>query len=94
MNDRPEIQDKSVDSLGSRLWDLAFLFLKLGTVSFGGPAAHIALIEQEIVHKRDFVTRKQFLDNFFGCARSVENQPGMGGTYRGIAGFVLAAFHW
>jgi chromate transporter len=49
-------------SLGGRLRELATLFLRLGAISFGGPAAHIALIEAEIVRKRRWVTRLQFLD--------------------------------
>jgi len=38
------------------------LFLKLGTISFGGPAAHIALIEHEVVRKRAWLDREHFLD--------------------------------
>ena len=34
------------------LGELARLFLKLGTVGFGGPAAHIALMEDEVVRRR------------------------------------------
>jgi chromate transporter len=45
-----------------RLLEVAGLFLKLGTISFGGPAAHIALMEQETVHKRGWLGREHFLD--------------------------------
>ena len=39
------------------LGDLARLFLKLGTIGFGGPAAHIALMEDEVVRRRGWLTR-------------------------------------
>jgi chromate transporter len=38
------------------------LFLKLGAISFGGPAAHVALMEQEVVRKRGWLDREHFLD--------------------------------
>jgi chromate transporter len=44
------------------LLDVAGLFLKLGTISFGGPAAHVALMEQEIVRKRGWLDCDHFLD--------------------------------
>ena len=44
------------------LRDLAFLFLKLGTIAFGGPAAHIAMMEDEVVRRRQWMTRDEFLD--------------------------------
>jgi len=44
------------------LLSVAGLFLKLGAISFGGPAAHIALMEQEAVRKRDWLDRAHFLD--------------------------------
>jgi len=44
------------------LLEVIGLFLKLGTISFGGPAAHISLIEQEVVHKRGWLDREHFLD--------------------------------
>jgi chromate transporter len=44
------------------LRELAFLFLKLGTIAFGGPAAHIALMEAEVVRERRWLTREEFLD--------------------------------
>jgi len=45
-----------------RLWELLRLFAKLGTISFGGPAAHLALLEDEAVHRRQWLSREQFLD--------------------------------
>jgi hypothetical protein len=47
--------------LGERLRGLATVFLKLGAISFGGPAAHIALTDDEVVRKGQWVTRQQFL---------------------------------
>ena len=44
------------------LGELARLFLKLGTVSFGGPAAHIAMMEDEVVRRRAWLTHEEFLD--------------------------------
>src|SRR5271165_2374605 len=46
------------DSLGA----LAWAFLRLGTTAFGGPAAHIAMMEDEFVRRRAWLTRQEFLD--------------------------------
>jgi len=45
-----------------RLWDVATLFLKLGVISFGGPAANVALMREEAVRRRNWVSDEQFLD--------------------------------
>ncbi len=42
--------------------DLVLLFLKLGTLGFGGPAAHIAMMEDEVVRRRGWLSRQEFLD--------------------------------
>ena len=45
-----------------RLREVAALFFKLGVIGFGGPAAHIALMEDEVVEKRAWLSRERFLD--------------------------------
>lgn len=44
------------------LGEIALLFLKLGTIAFGGPAAHIAMKDDEVVRKREWLSREEFLD--------------------------------
>lgn len=44
------------------LGEIAALFLKLGTIGFGGPAAHIALMEADVVRRRQWLTHEEFLD--------------------------------
>jgi chromate transporter len=44
------------------LRELAGIFLKLGTVAFGGPAAHIAMMRQEFVARREWLSDQEFLD--------------------------------
>ena len=44
------------------LKEVAALFLRLGTLGFGGPAAHIALMQREAVIKRGWLSREEFLD--------------------------------
>ncbi|MCB0597687.1 MAG: chromate efflux transporter [Lewinellaceae bacterium] len=45
-----------------RLREIASLFLKLGIFAFGGPAAHIAMMEEEVVQKRQWMDQQHFLD--------------------------------
>jgi chromate transporter len=46
----------------TRLGELAAVFLRLGLTAFGGPAAHIAMMEDEAVVRRKWLTRERFID--------------------------------
>ena len=41
---------------------LAVSFLRLGATAFGGPVAHVALMEDEVVRRRAWLSREEFLD--------------------------------
>ena len=49
-------------SSNNQLAEIAKLFFKLGCISFGGPAAHIAMMEDEVVTKKKWMTQAHFLD--------------------------------
>jgi chromate transporter len=75
--------------------DLVLPFLKLGILGFGGPAAHIALMEAEFVGRRQWLTRTEFLDYLAACnlipgPNSTEMAIYLGYHRRGRAGAVLA----
>lgn len=62
------------------LGEIAAAFLKLGFIAFGGPAAHIALMEEEFVTRRGWLTRAEFLDRL-GAANLI---PGPSSTEMAI----------
>ncbi len=53
--------------MSHELCSLASLFLKLGFTAFGGPAAHVALMEDEVVRRRQWMDRETFLDLLGTC---------------------------
>ena len=77
------------------LSELALVFLKLGTIAFGGPAAHIALMEDEFVRKRHWITKEDFLDrlaaaNLIPGPSSTEVAIFIGHSLRGWPGLIVA----
>ena len=74
-------------SLSQRLWELARIFLKLGMIGFGGPQAHIAMQNDEVVGRRKWLTPEEFTEGLAVC----EMLPGPASTQMGIyIGYVRA----
>ena len=73
----------------NKLWELARLFLKLGAIGFGGPQAHIAMINDEAVEQRGWLSSDEFSDGLAIC----EMLPGPASTQMGIyAGYVYGGW--
>lgn len=77
------------------LKELAKLFLKLGFTAFGGPAAHIAMMQEEVVTKRKWLTEQHFLDligatNLIPGPNSTEMAIHIGHERAGWKGLILA----
>src|SRR3984957_10991042 len=60
----------------AKLSELALFFLRLGFTAFGGPAAHIAIMENEVVQRRRWLSSEKFLD-LLGAANLI---PGPSST--------------
>ncbi len=78
-----------------RLKELALLFLRLGFTAFGGPAAHIAMMEDECVRRRRWLSRDEFLDllgatNLIPGPNSTELAIHLGHRRAGWAGLLVA----
>ncbi|MFO0607248.1 MAG: chromate efflux transporter [Polyangiales bacterium] len=77
------------------LWELAALFFRLGATSFGGLAAHVAMMEDERVRRRKWLTEERFLDlvgatNLIPGPNSTELAMHVGWERRRGAGLVVA----
>jgi chromate transporter len=77
------------------LTELAIIFFKLGLIGFGGPAAHIAMMEDEVVNRRQWITKEYFLDligatNLIPGPNSTEMAIHIGYIRAGLAGLVVA----
>lgn len=78
-----------------RLLEIARLFLRFGCVAFGGPAAHIAMMDDEFVERRKWITRQHFLDlvgatNLIPGPNSTEMVMHLGYERGGLLGMIAA----
>jgi chromate transporter len=81
--------------MNSKLKEVALVFFKLGCFAFGGPAAHIAMMEDEIIEKRKWMSRDYFLDligttNLIPGPNSTEMTMHCGYERAGKAGLFVA----
>ena len=80
--------DGGIQAQSRRLVEVATLFLRLGFTAFGGPAAHIAMMRDEVVTRRKWIDEQHFLD-MLGATNLI---PGPNLTEMGIhIGYVRAS---
>lgn len=87
--------DVKPSSAPSRLGEVALLFLRLGLTSFGGPAAHIAMMRGEFVNRRGWLSDQQYLDligasNLIPGPNSTEVAIHLGYLRAGWRGLIVA----
>ena len=83
--------------LKKKLIELMLVSLKIGTTSFGAPTAHIAMMEEEYVRKKKWVTPEHFLDllaaaNLIPGPNASETCYHVGYVYAGYPGLLVAGF--
>lgn len=83
------------DQAATSLIELALLFLRIGATTFGGPAAHIAVMRHEVVMRRNWLSNQEFLDllgatNLIPGPNSTEMAIHIGFRRRGLAGLLVA----
>ena len=86
---------ESMEIREASLGEIALAFLKLGTIAFGGPAAHLAMMEEEFVRRRRWITQAEFLDrmaaaNLIPGPSSTETTIFIGQLKRGWRGLIVA----
>ncbi|MGA6984792.1 MAG: chromate efflux transporter [Terriglobales bacterium] len=86
---------ESTEIREASLGEIALVFLKLGTTAFGGPAAHLAMMEEEFVRRRRWITHAGFLDrlataNLIPGPSSTEVAIFIGQLKRGWRGLIVA----
>lgn len=79
------------------VWEVVKVFFKMGLFAFGGPAAHIAMMEDEIIEKRKWISKQHFLDlvgatNLIPGPNSTEMTMHCGHERAGWKGLFAAGF--
>ena len=87
--------DEYSESRDVSLGEIALVFLELGTIAFGGPAVHLAMMEEEFVQRRKWITHAEFLDrlataNLIPGPSSTEVAIFVGQLKRGWRGLIVA----
>ncbi|MEM9136648.1 MAG: chromate efflux transporter, partial [Cyanobacteria bacterium P01_F01_bin.42] len=99
MNPQPQSSQPTTPSLppddSPSLGEIAAVFFRLGTVAFGGPAAHIAMMDDEVVKRRQWMNREALLDlisvtNLLPGPNSTELAIHIGYEQRGWPGLFVA----
>jgi chromate transporter len=88
-------QPPQSNSEGTSLGELALIFLRLGVTAFGGPVAHIAMMRQEFVQRRRWISDQRFVDligvvNLIPGPNSTEIAIYLGYLRAGWRGLVVA----
>ena len=89
--------DRPQSETSASVKSLAAYFLRLGIVAFGGPAAHLAMMEEETVRRRHWLSREKFLDllgaaNLIPGPTSTETAIYIGYQQAGWVGLLVAGF--
>jgi chromate transporter len=87
--------DNSPPTSRGTLAEVAKEFLRLGFVAYGGPAAHVAMMEEQFVRRRRWLTRERFLDlvgavSLLPGPSSTELAIYLGEIRAGLAGLIVA----
>jgi chromate transporter len=85
------------ESKKGNVLEVSWLFFKMGLIAFGGPAAHIAMMEREVIEKRKWMSKQHFLDligatNLIPGPNSTEMTMHCGHERAGVLGLFAAGF--
>lgn len=94
-NETLDYKDLTSIEKKARLKEIAKVFLRLGIFAFGGPAAHIAMMDEEVVQKRKWIDRTKFMDligatNLIPGPNSTEMAIHLGYERGGVPGLFIA----